>query len=69
MLHEILASGTWYKVTNPNTFNIWGQNCFQAKASMCTVSSNGNTKMEWFDCVSPTYIPVSTIQKIEIIEK
>lgn len=69
MFHEILADGTWYKVTNPNTFDCWGQKCFRADASMCTVSSNDNTKTEWFDFENPTYIPASTIQKIKIIQQ
>ena len=66
MLHEILANNTWYKVTNTNTFDSWGQKCFQADAMLCNVSSNTGASKEWFDCKVPTFIPVSTIQKIEI---
>lgn len=66
MLHLILANNTWYRVTNPNTFDSWGQKCFQAEATGYADDKEG---LKFYPCENGTFIPVSTIQKIVIKKK
>lgn len=70
MLHEILANGTWYQVTDPNTYDMWGQKCFKANKQGIMHSTgsgfNESRKLSFFKCKKPTFIPCSLIQIVEI---
>jgi len=59
MLQHIAANKMMYKVTNPNIFDNWGLKCFQADE----YTSDG---MTWYECINPTFIPLSCITGIEI---